>query len=147
MHDPSASFSAELERLRATASRQPDPSAPIKSRLLALLAQYRLKLPAQFFQESLLESFSCSGCATDVSRGQNYESQPRWHPQRHLGKAKGPLDRDGRTTNARRAKTTQTNGKLRAGTRQGLPIDAAGTSKVSPSQAGAAPHCSNVGGF
>jgi hypothetical protein len=36
---------------------------------------------------------------------------------------------------------------LRAGTRQGLPMLAAGTSKVSPSQAGAAPHCSNVAGF
>ena len=38
-------------------------------------------------------------------------------------------------------------GNLRAGTRQGLPMLAAGTSKVSPSQAGAAPHCSNVAGF
>ena len=38
-------------------------------------------------------------------------------------------------------------GNLRAGTRQGLPMLAAGTSNVSPSQAGAAPHCSNVAGF
>ena len=65
---------------------------------------------------------------------------------------------DGRTVNARRGAAPKTSPptpsprnntvvNLRAGTRQGLPMLAAGTSKVSPSQAGAAPHCSNVAGF
>ena len=44
--------------------------------------------------ESALDKLLKVRVATEVSRGQDDQSQPRWHPQRHVGKTQGPLDRD-----------------------------------------------------